>query len=64
MALIGTISGSVGSGGVLTSATAVSGTLIISDSPPGSFPALPSGAKLFVEGNISGKRYKFVLEEI
>ena len=54
MALIGTISGSVGSGGVLTSATAVSGTLIISDSPPGNFPALPSGAKLFVEGNISG----------
>jgi hypothetical protein len=54
MALIGTISGSVGSGSVLTSATAVSGTLIISDSPPGSFPALPSGAKLFVEGNISG----------
>ena len=54
MALIGTISGSVGSGGVLTSATAVSGTLIISDSPAGSFPALPAGAKLFVAGNISG----------
>ena len=54
MALVGTISGSVGTGGALTSATAVSGTLIIADLPPGSFPALPSGAKLFVEGNISG----------
>lgn len=54
MALIGTISGSVGAGGILTSATAVSGTLIISDSTAGSFPALPAGAKLFVAGNISG----------
>lgn len=34
--------------------SAVTGSLIISDSPPGSFPALPSGARLFVAGNISG----------
>ena len=49
MALIGTISGSNG-----TMISAVTGSLIISDSPPGSFPALPSGARLFVDGNISG----------
>ena len=50
MALIGTISGSVGSGGVLTSATAISGTLIIADASPGSFPTLPSDVKFFVSG--------------
>ena len=51
MALIGTISGSVGVGGTLTSATAISGTLIIADAPPSSFPAIQSGVKLFVSGN-------------
>jgi hypothetical protein len=51
MALIGTISGSVGAGGVLTSATAISGTLIIADAPASSFPSLQSGVKLFVSGN-------------
>jgi hypothetical protein len=49
MALIGTISGSNG-----TTTSAVTGSLIISDSPPGSFPALPSGVRLFVDGVISG----------
>jgi len=49
MALIGTISGSNG-----TSTTAVTGSLIISDSPPGSFPTLPSGVRFFVNGVISG----------
>ena len=51
MALIGTISGSVGAGNALVSSTAVSGTLIIADSPPSSFPTLQSGVKLFVSGN-------------
>jgi hypothetical protein len=50
MALIGTVSGSV-SGGSLTSTTAISGTLVISDSPPSSFPVLAAGVKLFVSGN-------------
>ena len=50
MALIGTISGSVSSG-ALTSTTAVSGTLIIADAAPSSFPTLASGVKLFVSGN-------------
>lgn len=50
MALIGTISGSVGVGGGLVSATAISGTLIIADAPPSSFPTLPSGVKLYVSG--------------
>jgi hypothetical protein len=49
MALIGTISGSNG-----TTTSAVTGSLIISDSPPGGFPALPSGVRLFVNGEISG----------
>jgi hypothetical protein len=49
MALIGTISGSNG-----TTTSAVTGSLIISDSPPGSFPTLPSGVRLFVDGVISG----------
>ena len=50
MALIGTISGSVGAGGVLTSATAISGTLIIADSPGSVFPTLPADVKFFVSG--------------
>jgi len=49
MALIGTVSGSNG-----TTTSAVTGSLIISDSPPGSFPALPLGVGLFVNGEISG----------
>ena len=49
MALIGTISGSNG-----TTTSAVTGSLIISDSPPGSFPTLPSGVRFFVNGVISG----------
>ena len=52
MALIGTISGSVGAGGVLTSVTAISGTLIIADSPASVFPTLPSAVKFFVSGGI------------
>ena len=50
MALIGTISGSVGAGGVLTSATAISGTLIVADSPGSVFPTLPADVKFFVSG--------------
>ena len=53
MALIGTVSGSIGTGGVLTSRTAISGTLVIADSPASRFPSLPSGVKLFVSGNRS-----------
>ena len=45
MALVGTISGSNG-----TSTTAISGTLIIADAAPSSFPTLASGVKLFVSG--------------
>ena len=52
MALIGTVSGSIGAGGVLTSQTAISGTLVIADAPASSFPVLPSGVKLFVSGNM------------
>lgn len=51
MALIGTISGSVGAGGSLVSSTAISGTLIIADAPASSFPTLASSVKLFVSGN-------------
>jgi hypothetical protein len=51
MALIGTISGSVGAGGSLVSSTAISGTLIIADAPASSFPTLAAGVKLFVSGN-------------
>lgn len=53
MALIGTISGSVGPGGTLSTTTAISGSLIIADEPPARFPALPAGAKLFVSGTKS-----------
>ncbi len=53
MALIGTISGSVGSGGTLSTTTAITGALIIADEPPERFPALPAGAKLFVSGTKS-----------
>ena len=45
MALIGTISGSNG-----TSTTAISGTLVIADSPSSVFPTLPVGVKFFVSG--------------
>ena len=45
MALIGTISGSNG-----TSTTAISGSVIIADRPPGEFPSLPSNAKFYVSG--------------
>jgi hypothetical protein len=51
LALIGTISGSVGASGALTSTTAISGTLIIADAPPGGYPTLAPGVKLFVSGN-------------
>ena len=50
MALIGTISGSIGAGGALTSTTAISGTLVIADSPASVFPTLPSDVKFFVSG--------------
>ena len=45
MALIGTISGSNG-----TSTTAISGSVIIADRPPGEFPSLPPNAKFYVSG--------------
>ena len=45
MALIGTISGSNG-----TSTTAISGSVIIADRPPGEFPSLPQNAKFYVSG--------------
>jgi hypothetical protein len=45
MALIGTISGSNG-----TSTTAISGSVIIADRPPGEFPSLPTNAKFYVSG--------------
>lgn len=47
MALIGTISGSNG-----TTTSAVSGSLIIANQPPGSFPSLPDGVSLYVSGAI------------
>lgn len=45
MALVGTVSGSNG-----TSTTAISGTLIIADSPGSVFPTLPTDVKFFVSG--------------
>jgi hypothetical protein len=45
MALVGTISGSNG-----TSTTAISGTLVIADSPASVFPMLPADVKFFVSG--------------
>lgn len=45
MALVGTISGSNG-----TTTSAVSGSLIIANQPPGSFPSLPAGFNFFVSG--------------
>jgi len=50
MALVGTISGSIGAGGALNSTTAISGTLVIADSPSSVFPTLPSDVKFFVSG--------------
>jgi hypothetical protein len=50
MALIGTISGSVGASGVLTTLTAVSGTLVIADTTSANFPVLASDVKFFVSG--------------
>jgi hypothetical protein len=49
MALVGTVSGSV-SGGSLVSTTAISGTLVVADSPLLGFPTLPSDVKFFVSG--------------
>lgn len=51
MALIGTISGSVGAGSSLVSATAISGTLVIADAASSVFPVLAPGVKLFVSGS-------------
>ncbi len=45
MALVGTISGSNG-----TTTSAVSGSLIIANQPPGSFPSLPAGVNFYVSG--------------
>jgi len=53
MALIGTISGSVGSGGALTSTTAISGTLVIANVRT-NFPVITSDAVLFVSGTVGG----------
>jgi hypothetical protein len=50
MALIGTVSGSVGAGRSLVSATAISGTLVVADSPTSLFPTLPTDVKFFVSG--------------
>jgi hypothetical protein len=47
MALVGPVSGS-------NSRNAISGTLIVANSLPGNFPALPSDAVLFVSGAING----------
>jgi len=49
MALIGTISGSVGAGGALTSATAITGTLVVANTST-DFPVLASDAIFFVSG--------------
>ncbi len=53
MALIGTISGSVGSGGILTSNNAITGTLVVANVST-NFPALPSDTVFFVSGSTSG----------
>jgi len=53
MALIGTISGSVGAGNVLTSNNAITGTLVIANTAT-DFPTIMSDAVLFVSGNIGG----------
>lgn len=46
MALVGTISGSNG-----TTTSAVSGSLIIANKPPGLFPSLPAGVDFYVSGS-------------
>lgn len=54
MALIGTISGSVGSGGVLTSRNAITGTLVVANTST-SFPVIPTDpvdAVLYTQGSI------------
>jgi len=56
MALIGTISGSVGPGGSLVSATAISGTLVIADAPAATFPKLTGGVKYLVSGSKNVER--------
>lgn len=53
MALIGTISGSVGAGGALTSANAITGTLVIANVTT-NFPTLPSDTVFLVSGSTSG----------
>jgi len=53
MPLIGTISGSVGSGGSLVSSTAISGTLVIANVRT-NFPVITSDAVLFVSGTVGG----------
>jgi len=51
MALIGTISGSNG-----TSTTAISGSLIIADAPPSTFPKLQGDVKFLVSGSKNATR--------
>ena len=53
MALIGTISGSVGASSSLTSTTAISGTLVIANVRT-NFPVITSDAVLFVSGTVGG----------
>lgn len=53
MALIGTISGSIGAGNALTSNNAITGTLVIANTTL-SFPQIASDAVLFVSGAIGG----------
>jgi len=53
MALIGTISGSVGASISLTSTTAISGTLVIANVRT-NFPVITSDAVLFVSGTVGG----------
>jgi hypothetical protein len=57
MALIGTISGSVGSGGILTSNNAITGTLVVANVST-SFPELPPGSVFFVSGSTTDSNTK------
>jgi hypothetical protein len=51
MALVGTISGSVGPGGTVISNTAISGTLVVANSQNATFPSIFSDAIFYVSGS-------------
>lgn len=59
MALIGTISGSVGAGGSLTSANAITGTLVVANVSV-NFPPKPPDAVFFVSGSTTDSNTKSV----